>query len=179
MDLPHRLQMENEASVSAATSRRASLGCCHMTSNSFAATSGEVEPDYSDASSFCAVGGVVDDTGSIRGGGSGVGIEDYLLSVTARFKQRQLSCRHVSGFRSQLLKMTDNAIRLATAVDRLILRLFYGALFSRSAFARSLMRLLSDDRLNRISGLLDSMNAWQFLRLPCRQQSGPMFSTLA
>jgi hypothetical protein len=68
-------------------------------SNSFAATSGEVEPDYSDASSFCAVGGVVDDTGSIRGGGSGVGIEDYRLSVTARFKQRQLSlstCKWIS-----------------------------------------------------------------------------------
>jgi hypothetical protein len=139
---------------------------------------GEVEPDYSDASSFCAVGGVVDDTGSIRGGGSGVGIEDYLLSVTARFKQRQLSCRHVSGFRSQLLKMTDNAIRLATAVDGLILRLFYGALLLRSAFARSLMRLLSDDRLNRMSGPLRSMNAGQLLWLPCRLPSGLTLSLL-
>jgi hypothetical protein len=54
-----------------------------MTSNSFAATNGEVEPEYSDAFSFCAVGGAVDDTGSIRSGGSGVGTEDYLLSLTA------------------------------------------------------------------------------------------------
>lgn len=40
--------------------------------------SGEVEPEYSDASLLRAVGVIIDDTGSTRGGGVGVGSEDSL-----------------------------------------------------------------------------------------------------
>ena len=40
------------------------------------------------------------------------------------FQTTTLPCRHLAGFRSRLLKMRENAIRLAMAADGLMLWLF-------------------------------------------------------
>jgi hypothetical protein len=98
--LPHRLRMDNDATFCSGYKPPRVLGMLRTMSNSYAATSGEgeVEPEYSDASLFCVVGGTVDDTGSTRGG---VGSEARIrfVSVNARLSNSNnclATCRWIS-----------------------------------------------------------------------------------
>jgi hypothetical protein len=171
MDLPHRLQMENEASVSAATSCSASLGCCQLCLIASPPRVGRLSRITPTLPRFALSEASLTTLALFVAAAPGSESRITVCQLPPVSNNDNCLCRHVSGFRSQLLKMTDNAIRRATAVtavDGLILRLFYGALLLRSAFARSLMRLLSDARLSRMSGLVLLTEAKQFLRLPSR-----------